>query len=253
MDRQIAASATGVTSFVTSGKLPRLEAGDHLDQPTFHARYQAMPSSFRAELVEGKVIVPSPLSQPHAQTSGWILNWLGRYTLHTPGTTFLDNGTIILSPQDEPQPDAALPLDSACGGQARSQGEFVVGAPELIVEVASSSEADDLHDKFRAYLAANAREYLVVLLRDRRIEWYVNREGCFVLLPADHEGIVRSEFFLGLWLDSAAILARNGAQLLATLDRGLATPEHAKQAAQWQRVLELATQRRGSKDEPAQP
>ncbi len=30
-----------------------LEAGDHLDQVTFHARYLAMPSAFHAELVGG--------------------------------------------------------------------------------------------------------------------------------------------------------------------------------------------------------
>lgn len=42
-----------------------LEAGDHLDQPTFHARYKAMPAAFYAELIGGLVLVPSPLSSAH--------------------------------------------------------------------------------------------------------------------------------------------------------------------------------------------
>ena len=42
--------------------LPLVEAGDHLDQVTFHERYKAMPPAFRAELIGGVVIVPSPLS-----------------------------------------------------------------------------------------------------------------------------------------------------------------------------------------------
>ena len=46
-------------------RLPLLEAGDHLDQATFHARYKAMPPSFHAELIGGMVIVPSPLSRGH--------------------------------------------------------------------------------------------------------------------------------------------------------------------------------------------
>ncbi|HVA49152.1 MAG TPA: hypothetical protein VNH11_22505 [Pirellulales bacterium] len=32
-------------------KPPRLNAGDHLDQPTFHRLYEAMPPGFRAELI----------------------------------------------------------------------------------------------------------------------------------------------------------------------------------------------------------
>src|SRR5262245_15062541 len=35
--------------------LPPLENGDHLDQPTFHARYEAMPEDCRAELIGGIV------------------------------------------------------------------------------------------------------------------------------------------------------------------------------------------------------
>ncbi len=35
--------------------LPPLEAGQRLDQPTFHERYQAMPPNTRAELVGGVV------------------------------------------------------------------------------------------------------------------------------------------------------------------------------------------------------
>ena len=46
--------------------LPPLEAGAHLDQATFQARYEAMPSNFRAELIGGVVFVPSPLRLEHA-------------------------------------------------------------------------------------------------------------------------------------------------------------------------------------------
>ena len=35
--------------------IPPLEQGDHLDQKTFHARYEAMPEHVRAELVQGVV------------------------------------------------------------------------------------------------------------------------------------------------------------------------------------------------------
>ena len=43
----------------------------------------------------------------------------------------------------------------------------------------------------------------------------------------DRDGLYRSKVFPGLWLDPAALLRGDLAGVLATLDRGLASPEHA--------------------------
>lgn len=233
MEPHVATSVPGATSYVAGGALPRLEAGDHLDQPTFHARYEAMPSSFRAELVEGMVIVPSPLGMPHGIHHSLITGWLILYQSRTPGVTVADNATTILSDENEFQPDALLVLDSACGGQSRVEGGYLVGPPELVVEVASSSESIDLHGKFRAYQAAGVREYVVVLLRDKSCKWFVLREGRYVEIAPDEGSVFKSPFFSGLWLDAAALLAGDAANLLAVLEAGLAAPEHARQAEEW--------------------
>ena len=47
--------------------LPPLVAGEHLDQPTFHARYEAMPEGTWAELVGGVVYLPSPVRNEHGE------------------------------------------------------------------------------------------------------------------------------------------------------------------------------------------
>src|SRR5438874_11663194 len=52
---------------VKLAKLPPLEQGDHLNQKTFHERYEAMPSHVRAELIGGVVFMPSPLKRPHGR------------------------------------------------------------------------------------------------------------------------------------------------------------------------------------------
>ena len=44
-------------SLVGTEQLSQLRSGDHLDQPTFHAIYGRMPDHFKAELVDGVVIV----------------------------------------------------------------------------------------------------------------------------------------------------------------------------------------------------
>jgi len=46
-------------------------------------------------------------------------------------------------------------------GQSRiSQDDYIEGAPELIVEIAASSAAYDLHDKQEAYRRNGVQEYL---------------------------------------------------------------------------------------------
>jgi hypothetical protein len=59
----------------------------------------------------------------------------------------------------------------------------------------------------------------------------VLRNGRYVLLPPGADGLYRSEVFPGLWLDPQALFARDLDGLIATLDQGLATQEHADFAA----------------------
>jgi Uma2 family endonuclease len=132
--------------------MPRVEAGDHLDQATFHERYKAMPPGFRAELIGGVVIVPSPLLPEHGECHALIMGWLINYSIATHGTRVRDNATAILGPGSEPQPDAALIIDPRYGGQTGIAADgYAIGAPELIVEVVSSSASIDLNANRRDY------------------------------------------------------------------------------------------------------
>lgn len=233
MSRQ-ATTDSGVPSFpftplrVASNEgLPPLEAGDHLDQGTFHERYLAMPEGFRAELIEGMVIVPSPVRIPHGQTHSAFQALLYAYKIATPGTNVVDNTTAILSDESEPQPDGSLYVRPECGGQVRIVDGYLVGSPELVGEISSSSEAYDLHGKYRDYERSGVLEYVVVLLREQAVRWFALREGQFEPLAADAAGIFRSLVFPGLWVDSHALFRDDGATLMATLQQGLQSQEHA--------------------------
>jgi Uma2 family endonuclease len=154
------ATAPAVLSF------PLLEAGDHLEQATFHERYKATPSEFRAELIGGIVIVPSPLSLQHGLYHVLVMGWLTNYWIATPGTQARDNATTILSSTSEPQPDGVLIIDPAYGGQTGfSEDGYAAGPPELVIEVASSNASIDLYAKRRDYEQAGVSlEYVVVVL-----------------------------------------------------------------------------------------
>jgi len=205
---------------------PPLESGDHLDQKTFHDRYEAMPPGTRAELIGGTVFMPSPLKRPHGRTHKLIVRWVDEYEEATPGTEAFDNASTILDDAAEPQPDVSLLIVSPTHGQTREEDEYIVGAPEFITEVASSSEAIDLHDKRDDYERTGVREYVVVALRQQRVYWFVRRDGRFVEVQPGDDGILRSEVFPGLWLDPAALLRLDRRRVLEVLRQGLATPEH---------------------------
>jgi Uma2 family endonuclease len=207
--------------------LTALEAGDHLDQKTFHERYEAMPEDFKAELIGGIVFMPSPLKRPHGRTHARVCHWLIEYEDSTPGTQAFDNATAILDRDSEPQPDACLLITAAGHGQTREQDGYIAGPPELIVEVASASESIDLHLKRADYERVGVREYVVVVLRQRRVLWWVRRDGRFADLPPGPDGLFRSETFPGLWLDPDALLRLDGQRLAEVVRQGLATPEHA--------------------------
>jgi Uma2 family endonuclease len=207
--------------------LPPLEAGDHLDQKTFHARYEAMPEHVRAELVQGVVIMPSPLRSPHGHIHAELVTWLTLFKGATPGTDVLDNATTMLSDENEVQPDGQLLILPHCGGQTHDAGGYIVGAPELVAEVASTSASYDLHTKRAAYEQAGVREYVVIVVREPQVLWFVRHEDRFAPLAPGPDGIFRSPGFPGLWLDPQALLNCETTRVIDVLRQGLASAEHA--------------------------
>jgi Uma2 family endonuclease len=208
--------------------IPPLENGDTLTRAEFERRYEAMPHLKKAELIEGVVYVPSPVRHRyHGHQHTHLISWLGYYEAHTPGVEASDNVTVRLDLDNEPQPDALLFIDPACGGQVLIDADgYIEGAPELVAEVASSSASYDLHAKLRVYRRNGVRDYIVWRVLDQEIDWFVLRAEQYERLPLDAAGLYRSEVFPGLWLDPAALLRGDLAAVLAVVQRGLASPEH---------------------------
>jgi Uma2 family endonuclease len=210
-------------------EVPPLEAGDHLTRCEFERRYQARPDIKKAELIEGVVYMPSPVrAKSHGEPHSHIITWLGVYRAVTPGVQLLDNVTVRLDLDNEPQPDATLRIESGTEGHSRiSEDDYIEGAPELIVEVAASSAAYDLHEKLRAYRRNGVQEYLVWRVYDKQVDWFRLINDEYVRLTPDADGIVHSRVFPGLCLSVAALLAGDMTTVLAELQKGLGTPEHA--------------------------
>jgi len=205
----------------------QLHNGDRMSRQEFHRLYQKTPDGFKAELIGGIVYVASPLKLRHGTNHPMLSAVFVAYQGNTPGVEVGDNTTILLGDEGEPQPDLFLRILPECGGQSgTSPDDYVEGAPELVAEVAHSSRSIDLNAKRDDYARYGVLEYLVVNLAARRLHWLDLRTG--EELPPGPDGIVRVRCFPGLWIHAEALLAKDYGRLMATLQQGLATPEHAE-------------------------
>lgn len=217
-----------------------LEHGDHLRRPEFERRYDAMPNLTKAELIEGTVVVGSPVrhrrhGRPHNHLGGWLFV----YEAATPGVESGGNSSLRLDLDNEPQPDCLLMIQPECGGQAVIDADdYVAAAPDWIGEISASTVSYDLHAKLQVYRRAGVREYVVWRVLDRAVDWFVLREGVFQPHSAAADGIHRSTVFPGLWLDAAALVAGDVERVVAVVRMGVATGEHAAF------VAELAARRK---------
>lgn len=216
-------------NFDKNARIPPLESGDRLSRHEFERRYTVMPHIKKAELIEGIVYVASPLrfnshGKPHAN----LIGWLWSYKVATPGVELGDNSTVRLDLDNEPQPDVVLLIDEKLGGQARiSDDDYIEGAPELVAEVAASSAANDLYDKKKAYRRNSVKEYIVWQSLENKLDWFSLQNGEYVSLETDVDGAIKSLVFPGLWLDVQALRAGEMVQVLAILQQGLNSKEHA--------------------------
>jgi len=198
---------------------PPLESGDVLDAAEYWRRYCTTSEKLKAERINGKVYIMSPVravyhGNPHAMLS----QWLGHYAMHTSDLIVSDNATIRLNIDNDPQPDLCL---LRADGQTHFDADgYIVGSPEMIVEVAGSSASYDFGEKRDVYETAGVGEYLVFETLVGRIEWWRLESGRYVLLPPD-EGIYKSVLFPGLWLDAEGLRSANARMLIATLEQGM--------------------------------
>src|SRR4051812_26810363 len=119
-------------------------------------------------------------------------------------------------------------IERSLGGQIiEDEKGYLVGCPELVLEIASSTLAADLEVKAPGYEAGGAREYAVVDLGHRMLHWCHRRSGRCLSLGGRPDGVLRSLAVPRLWLDPRAYLQGGSRMVGEGLRQGLATEEHA--------------------------
>jgi len=212
-------------------RIPPLQQGDRLTRSEFLKRYAAMPPNVKAERIEGIVYMPAAAvsAEFHGQPHAHMVAWLVVYESMTPGIVTADNSTTALDIDNDPQPDASLRILPSHGGRAKLDADgYIEGSPELIVEIAASSISYDFGAKLNAYRRNGVREYIVYRTYDGEVDWFVLRDDQYTRLLPDARGAIHSEVFPGLWLAPEALIAGKLAEVLAVLQMGIASAEHAE-------------------------
>lgn len=198
-----------------SKDVPPLENGDNLTLDEFNRRYEAHPEIKKAELIEGVVYLASPVRiETHGDQDALISMWLGTYQVRRPELQWAPNSTVKLRP-NQPQPDVLLRKRE--GGTSHIEDGYVVGPPELAVEIAASSASFDRHQKKRVYQQAGVQEYIIWRVFDEAIDWFALASGEYVALEPGADGVIESRIFPGLRLNVQKMIDGDLAGALAEL------------------------------------
>lgn len=229
--------------------VPLLYDGDRLTSEEFLRRYEADPYVVRAELLNGVVhinarrevvdgkerIMPPIGGEGHSAPQAKVMALMSFYAAHTPGLESHGPTTVHVSMLNNPEPDALLRILPEYGGaSALGEDDYIDGPPELLVEISNTTGSRDMTTRLEAYQFEGVKEYLVWRTNKDEITWFILRRKKYVPLVADADGVLKSETFPGLWLDTPRLLANDMATALATLQQGIASPEHAAFVAKLQ-------------------
>lgn len=203
-----------------------LESGDEMSREEFHRIYEQAPENFKAELIGGVVYVASPVRVSHGQPHALLSALFVAYESRTQGVEVCDNSTVMLGKDCEVQPDLLLRILPECGGRSQTnENDYIEGPPEFVTEIALTSRSVDLNAKKRQYTRYGVLEYLVWCVKENELRWF-DLVASTELRP-DEAGVYRIRSFPGLWISGPAVVARDYASLMGTLEAGLASPEHA--------------------------
>jgi len=189
--------------------------GDRMSLQEFFSVWEQIPNLKRAELIDGVVHLPSPVSYPHAAYQGLLAFWLGAYAAAVDDSfEVLTEGSLQII-GNSPQPDIALHRRS------NPTPLYNQSTPLLIIEGTYTSRSIDLGPKLDLYRRAKVPESICVLLAEERVEWRVLEGETYRLLPPTPNGILQSHTQSGLWLDTTAIFPPDRKRLLATIQQGV--------------------------------
>ncbi|MBI2301086.1 MAG: Uma2 family endonuclease [Armatimonadetes bacterium] len=171
--------------------------------------WAAHDEDVRAEWVDGRVVVMSPVSNLHQRLGAWLLRVLSEFVEeHALGEVFYAEYLM----KNDVRPSGRLPdlMFVSASHAERVLLNFLDGVPDLAVEIVSPESFErDRADKFDEYALAGVREYWVLdpvrLLADF---YQLDESGRYREVAPDADGVYHSREIAGLWVRVEWLWAR---------------------------------------------
>lgn len=147
-----------------------------------YSHYAALPDDGqRYEIINGVLFMSPVPNLWHQELVGEFFSYLRTYVkLAGLGRVFMAPTDVQLAPDSIIQPDVMVVLHAHVD---RLRGTRIVGAPDLVVEVASSSTATyDRREKYDMYLRADVPEYWIVDPHARTVEVRILEDAHYQLV-----------------------------------------------------------------------
>jgi Uma2 family endonuclease len=131
--------------------------------------YAALHDDERYEIIDGVLYMAPAPGAPHQTTVGWFVFYLTTHVqIKKRGRVLPAPFDVELAPSSVVQPDVLVILNDNLGILTPSR---VIGAPDLVIEVASPGTAGyDRREKQDAYALAGVREYWIADPASKTIE-----------------------------------------------------------------------------------
>ncbi|MBK9712010.1 MAG: Uma2 family endonuclease [Kouleothrix sp.] len=164
--------------------LPVVAPADHMAGPPqgrwTAAAYDALPDDGnRYESIDGVLYMAPPPTPEHQDVSRWFVYYLTTHVqLAGLGRVYAAPIGVELAPDTIVEPDIVVVLTARLG---IIQPKRIVGAPDLVIEIASPSTAGyDRREKQNDYAAAGVPEYWIADPAAKTIEVLVWAAGRYV-------------------------------------------------------------------------
>ena len=147
------------------------------------ADWQKLPDDgFKYEVLDGVLYTSPPPTISHQNAISSLLMWMRRHAHKH------DLGLVLTAPVGVRLPNQAVPVqpDILFVSKARHSivgGDYINGAPDLVVEVLSPSNwLYDRGKKQELYRQAGVREYWIVDVRAKTVDVLVLEDGVYLLI-----------------------------------------------------------------------
>jgi Uma2 family endonuclease len=170
--------------------------------------YDEITESFKAEFINGEILMHSPVKIEHNQASSLLFMLMKSYVYkHHLGFVGIEKILVHLTRNDY-EPDICFFGNEKANNFKK--GQMLFPAPDLVVEVLSpSTEYNDRVIKFDDYAKHGVNEYWIIDSQSETIEQYLLNNGTFELLLKSNNGKIHSKTIEGFEIPIIAIFNEN--------------------------------------------